>query len=233
MNAYFCKSQSNVHEYIWSHIWEFTVGDAESFSTHLRRLRIATGLNQTDFARDLGVEQGTVSRWENGAVSPSFENVTQIATYADLKGLKFGFLGEIVRKTALNEVKKLLPFVKVVGRVLNDDMVEFIGKQDLEKAEEVEAPARSSPQTKALLVDTGELLPLIPVRSILYFHDAPSAPDKFSEHDLLVIFLKNRTARLGRLLAAPNRKFYILGSGLAWLTDLVDRASPVIGIRFR
>lgn len=36
------------------------------FADHIREIRIAAGLNQTEFAQSLDVDQQTVSRWERG-----------------------------------------------------------------------------------------------------------------------------------------------------------------------
>jgi DNA-binding XRE family transcriptional regulator len=41
----------------------------------IRRARERMMLSQTELAQRLGVPQQTVSRWENGTVEPSFENV--------------------------------------------------------------------------------------------------------------------------------------------------------------
>lgn len=45
----------------------------------LRRARIAAGLNQQDFAKRIGVEQATVSRWESGIRSPHPTRIKRIA----------------------------------------------------------------------------------------------------------------------------------------------------------
>jgi transcriptional regulator with XRE-family HTH domain len=208
------------------------MAESIGFAAHVRRLRVATGLNQSEFASELGVEQGTVSRWENG-VSPSFENVTLLATFAKLRGLQFDFLNDVLHEAALEQAKKVLPYVPLVGSVLDDSIVRMGRPKGYEKDADVEAPARSTPLTRALLVETGDLLPLVPVRSILYFQDQPSSPEKFEPWQPLIVFMKNKTIRFGRLAAGPGKKVYFLDSKLPLLTDLVDRACPVLGIRFR
>lgn len=42
----------------------------ENLMTMLRRSRLAAGLNQDEFARRVGVTQGTVSAWEAGENIP-------------------------------------------------------------------------------------------------------------------------------------------------------------------
>jgi len=41
-----------------------------SWPTFVKRLRFALGVTQAHFAENLGVDQGTVSRWERGVVAP-------------------------------------------------------------------------------------------------------------------------------------------------------------------
>lgn len=50
---------------------EFTKDMA--FGEFMRRKRRLKGLNQTDFAEELGYTQGTISRWEIGKDSPPIE----------------------------------------------------------------------------------------------------------------------------------------------------------------
>lgn len=40
-------------------------------SDEIRQLRLATGLSQEDFARELGISFATVNRWENNKAAPS------------------------------------------------------------------------------------------------------------------------------------------------------------------
>lgn len=56
-------------------------------SGEARRVREAAGLSRADIARDLGVDESTVQRWEAGARSPRAE-----------VGLKYGeMLGELLQ----------------------------------------------------------------------------------------------------------------------------------------
>ena len=43
------------------------------FSDNLKNLRKSKGLSQADLAKILGVDQRTVSAWENSICEPSFE----------------------------------------------------------------------------------------------------------------------------------------------------------------
>jgi len=53
----------NVHENGWGRLMV-------SWPTFVKRLRFALGVTQAHFAENLGVDQGTVSRWERGVVAP-------------------------------------------------------------------------------------------------------------------------------------------------------------------
>lgn len=44
-----------------------------AFGEFMRRKRRLMGLNQSDFAEELGYTQGTISRWEVGKESPPIE----------------------------------------------------------------------------------------------------------------------------------------------------------------
>lgn len=49
-----------------------------SFGEFIRKKRRILGFNQTDFAKRLGVNQGTISQWELGNSSPTIEDARQI-----------------------------------------------------------------------------------------------------------------------------------------------------------
>ena len=55
---------------------EFTLD--MNFSQFLRKKRRLMGLNQTDFADFIGVNQGTISMWELGVTSPPIDYATEI-----------------------------------------------------------------------------------------------------------------------------------------------------------
>lgn len=50
-----------------------------SLNENIKKLRIAMGLNQVEFARQLGVTKQCVSNWENDNVLPSIEMLCKIA----------------------------------------------------------------------------------------------------------------------------------------------------------
>ena len=49
-----------------------------SFNEFLRKKRRILGYNQTDFAKMLGVNKGTVSMWELGVTSPPIDDAKNI-----------------------------------------------------------------------------------------------------------------------------------------------------------
>ena len=51
------------------------------FSERIKNLRIENGYGQRKIALDLGVNQCTVSRWENGLQEPSLDMLIEIARY--------------------------------------------------------------------------------------------------------------------------------------------------------
>ena len=48
---------------------------------NIKRLRMARGLNQVEFARVMGVSKQCVSTWENDNVMPSIEMLIKIADF--------------------------------------------------------------------------------------------------------------------------------------------------------
>lgn len=48
---------------------------------NIKKLRIAIGLNQVEFAKIMGVSKQCVSNWENDNVMPSIEMLIKIADY--------------------------------------------------------------------------------------------------------------------------------------------------------
>lgn len=50
-----------------------------SLNENIKRLRIANGMNQVEFANLLGVSKQCVSNWENDNVLPSIEMLIKIA----------------------------------------------------------------------------------------------------------------------------------------------------------
>lgn len=48
---------------------------------NIKRLRLARGLNQVEFAKAMGVSKQCVSNWENDNVMPSIEMLVKIADF--------------------------------------------------------------------------------------------------------------------------------------------------------
>ena len=48
---------------------------------NIKRLRMARGLNQVEFAKAMGVSKQCVSNWENDNVMPSIEMLVKIANF--------------------------------------------------------------------------------------------------------------------------------------------------------
>lgn len=53
------------------------------FAENLKRMRVAAGMTQAQLAQRLGVDQRTVSAWENGVARPSFETLALICDLFD------------------------------------------------------------------------------------------------------------------------------------------------------
>ena len=56
-----------------------------SLNENIKRMRIARGMNQVEFARLIGVTKQCVSNWENDNVVPSIEMLIKIADTFNVK----------------------------------------------------------------------------------------------------------------------------------------------------
>ena len=52
-----------------------------SLNENIKKLRLARGLNQVEFAKAMGVSKQCVSNWENDNVMPSIEMLVKIADF--------------------------------------------------------------------------------------------------------------------------------------------------------
>ena len=53
------------------------------FSDKLKELRKNKNLTQTELSNIINVKQGTYSRWENGKLEPTLENIVKLAKALD------------------------------------------------------------------------------------------------------------------------------------------------------
>ena len=51
------------------------------FKDNLKELRVSAGLTQKQFAKSIGVLEGTVSYWEKGSRECDFDTLIKIAKY--------------------------------------------------------------------------------------------------------------------------------------------------------
>ena len=52
-----------------------------TLNENIRKLRIAKGINQVEFAKQIGVTKQCVSNWENDNILPSVEMLVKIANF--------------------------------------------------------------------------------------------------------------------------------------------------------
>lgn len=65
-----------------------------TFASELRRLRKATGLNQTKFARKVGCNKNTICDWEHENTIP--KDIHLVAAVERALGVPFGTLGKMI-----------------------------------------------------------------------------------------------------------------------------------------
>ncbi len=79
-----------------------------NFAEDLKSIREISGLSQSEFARQLGVEQVTVSRNELGKTKPSAKFLANVYTFAFDRNIKINKLKEMLWRDDLEKNEKLL-----------------------------------------------------------------------------------------------------------------------------
>ena len=79
-----------------------------NFSKDLQSIREILGLTQNEFAKQIGVEQVTISRNELGKTDPSAKLLESVYTYAFVKNIKINKLKEMLWRDDLEKNEKLL-----------------------------------------------------------------------------------------------------------------------------
>ena len=67
-----------------------------SFAEDIKKIRLKTIMTQEDFAKELGVAQNTVNRWETGKVKPGIKAMKQIDEFCKKNNISFDIAEEIV-----------------------------------------------------------------------------------------------------------------------------------------
>ncbi len=67
-----------------------------SFAEDIKKIRLKTFMTQEDFAKELGVAQNTVNRWETGKVKPGIKAMKQIDEFCKKNNIDFDIAEEIV-----------------------------------------------------------------------------------------------------------------------------------------
>lgn len=79
-----------------------------NFSKDLQSIREILGLTQNEFAKQIGVEQVTISRNELGKTDPSAKLLERVYIYAFVKNIKINKLKEMLWRDDLEKNEKLL-----------------------------------------------------------------------------------------------------------------------------
>ncbi len=70
---------------------KFEMDEAQGLPERIRKLRKAVKLTQAEFAQELGVEQASVSRWENGS-EPTLENLQALMSFSKERRIEIGLI---------------------------------------------------------------------------------------------------------------------------------------------
>ena len=88
-----------------------------SLNENIKRLRIANGMNQVEFANIVGVTKQCVSNWENDNVLPSIEMLIKIA---DTFNVKTDYLLGREEKAYLNVSKLTTEQIGHISLIIRD-----------------------------------------------------------------------------------------------------------------
>ena len=104
-----------------------------SFGENLRQIRLSRGLSQEDFARLIDSNQVSLSSWERGHRTPTFENIKKIAKSLDVPMSSLISISDSVKEEDfINEIAEAFnhePKLRVLfdrARYLNQDDIRML-----------------------------------------------------------------------------------------------------------
>ena len=104
-----------------------------SFGENLRQIRLSRGLSQEDFARLIDSNQVSLSSWERGHRTPTFENIKKIAKLLDVPMSSLISISDSVKEEDfINEIAEAFnhePKLRVLfdrARYLNPDDIRVL-----------------------------------------------------------------------------------------------------------
>ena len=72
------------------------------FSSEVKKARLSTFMNQTEFAQALGVSFTTVNRWENGKAQPNLRAMKALKAFCLERGYPYELLEKSWQKVMLD-----------------------------------------------------------------------------------------------------------------------------------
>jgi transcriptional regulator with XRE-family HTH domain len=210
----------------------------KSLAEEIKSLREKLSLTQAQFATAVGVEQATVSRWEQGLAEPSYENVLALEAFKAGRGAALGYMSKRLRNTTakmreLNRDLRALPHTAVVfGYLRVDEVVDRATPDERGELQRIESEITPVLHTLAAVIATGDLYGLIEQNWCLYFNDERK-PLRDAAAVLSFVGLADGRVMLKRPIAASRRgTAHLLSARTAPLLNMeVEWVAPVLWIR--
>lgn len=138
--------------------------------SEIKNKRISLGLTQKDVAREIGVTEATVSRWESGEISNMRRE--KIMKLSELLQLSPSVIMDLPdKKQPLNHTGYIR--IPVLGRVAAGIPIEQI--EDIEDYEDIKVPIGSENDYFALRISGDSMQPLIRDGSVVIVHKQEDA----------------------------------------------------------
>ena len=88
-----------------------------TLNENIKKLRVARGLNQVDFAKRMGVSKQCVSNWENDNIQPSIEMLIRLS---NLFRVSTDYLLGLDCSTIINADGLPVEFVSHITQIIDD-----------------------------------------------------------------------------------------------------------------
>ena len=111
------------------------------FGDRLKELRISKNLSQEELSNILNVRKSSISNWETGKATPTFDMLTKIAQYS---GVTIDYLLTFTQEDADN-MEKLKQALKQAG--MWDYSMNDMSREDFEKAMKIVAMLKEKKDT--------------------------------------------------------------------------------------
>lgn len=196
----------------------------------LRELRLAKGLRQVDFAKEMGILQSSLSSWENGRYEPDNEMLLKIANYF---GVSIEYL--LGQSNDVHKMEKSLSkhdngvLIPVLGDVAAGIPIEAI--ENIVDYEEIDAALAATGEFFALRIKGSSMEPRIREGDVVIVRKQSDA----NTGDTSVVLVNGDSATVKRIKKDPDGTLWLIPNNPAYDTkhfspdEIRDKPVTIIG----